>query len=306
MISSIMSLPKRIITAATVALVALGGVVAYALVAKKRDKRDARRRTRTKRAWQVGIILSLLFALVANFVVGAQVLDLPSIGAISDKYATYLTPASYAFSIWSLIYVLLTALAVYQARDIVKPRKDNDLPARIGPLFVLSSIANGLWTYVFVNELVGLSVIILLVLAGSLYALLWRLNIATDDPPLRTIAFVWWPLMIYTGWVTVASVVNIASWLDSLGVTITPLIAVITLAVLTVFLTMLLVTRNVRELLLPVVWAFVAIGVQQIQGSQAVAWAVFIAAGLLTIFAIVHAYINRQSNPLGRVTKRLG
>lgn len=30
-----------------------------------------------------------------------------STGEISDKYKTYMTPAGYAFSIWSLIYLLL-------------------------------------------------------------------------------------------------------------------------------------------------------------------------------------------------------
>lgn len=298
-----MSLPKRVITTTAVALIALGGLATCALVVKKRNSHDARRRVRTKRAWQVGIILSLLFALGANFVVGAQVLDLPSIGAISDKYATYLTPAGYAFSIWSLIYFLLAGLVIYQARDIVKPRKDNDLPARIGPLFVVSSVANGLWTYVFVNELVGLSVVILLVLTGSLYALLWRLAIATDDPPLKTIAFVWWPLMIYTGWVTVASVVNVASWLDSLGLVLTPLAASIVLVLLAGALVWLLARRNVRELLLACAWGIAAIGMQQLQqpSSPVVAVTAFAAAGLLVISAAVHAYIHRKSNLLGKV-----
>src|SRR5690606_13141587 len=101
-----------------------------------------------------------------------------SINEISDKYATYLTPAGYAFSIWSLIYVLLVVLTVYQMRDIFKQREENDLPEAIGPWFIIANICNGLWTYVFVNEFIGLSVGILLLLTGSLYALLWRLRIA--------------------------------------------------------------------------------------------------------------------------------
>ena len=53
----------------------------------------------------------------------AQVLDLPSVAVISEKYATLLTPAGYAFSIWSLIYVLLVVSVVYQARDVFRPNK---------------------------------------------------------------------------------------------------------------------------------------------------------------------------------------
>src|SRR5688572_22486589 len=35
-------------------------------------------------------------------------------GAISDKYPTMLTPAGYAFSIWSLIYLGIIAFSIYQ------------------------------------------------------------------------------------------------------------------------------------------------------------------------------------------------
>lgn len=250
-----------------------------------------------KRIWQLGNILSLLFALVANFLVGAQILNLSSINEISDKYATLLTPAGYAFSIWSLIYVLLVVFAVYQARDIIKPRKENDLPQKIGPFFIIASICNGLWTYVFVNELVGLSVVILLVLTGSLYYLLWRLKIAVDTPSIKTIVCVWWPLLIYTGWVTVASVVNIASWFASIDVPISELAACVTLAVLAVSLLALLIKRNVRELVLASTWGIVAIGVQQMQlsGSGAVVITVFAVTGILLIAVGIHAYINRKA-----------
>ena len=33
------------------------------------------------------------------------------------------------------------------------------------------------------------------------------------DPPLRTIASVWWPFCLYSGWITVALLANISAWL---------------------------------------------------------------------------------------------
>jgi len=256
-----------------------------------------------KRTWQLGNIVSLVFALAANFVVGAQVLDLPSIGQISDKYATYLTPAGYAFSIWSLIYVLLIVFVIYQARDILKPNPDNRFPQQTGPFFIIASICNGVWTYIFVNEMVGLSVAVLLLLTGLLYVLLWRLKVAVENPPIPYIVCVWWPLMIYTGWVTVASVVNASSWLDSLGFSVTPLLASVVLVVLAAALLALLVKRNVRELLLASTWGVAAIGAQQLQesGDQIVAATAFIVAGILLVAVCIHAYINRQSNPFYRL-----
>jgi hypothetical protein len=258
-----------------------------------------------KRLWQLGNILALFFALVANFLVGAQLLSLPSINEISDKYATYLTPAGYAFSIWSLIYILLIVFVVYQARDMLRSRSENNLPQTVGPFFIIASICNGLWTYVFVSEMVGLSVVILLLLTVSLYVLLWRLKIAVDDPPIKTIICVWWPLMIYAGWVTVASVVNIASWLESLNVTLTPLFASAVLIGLGGILGTLLITRNVRELLLACAWGIAAIGVQQIQvsGSQVVLIVALTVAGLLFIAVCIHAYMNRHSNSLAKLMR---
>lgn len=249
-----------------------------------------------KKVWQIGNIISLIFALLANFLVGAQILNVPSIRDISDKYATYLTPAGYAFSIWSLIYLLLVVFAVYQARDFFKPKDENTLPESIGPWFIISSICNGLWTFIFVSDQIILSAGIILLLAISLYAILWKLRIAIDDPPARVIICVWWPLLIYTGWVTMASVVNIASLLKSFDVILSPLISCTVLLLVTIGLLVLLVKRNVRELLLASTWAIVAIGVQQLSGDKTVAYTACIAAIILLISLFIHAYRHRRSN----------
>lgn len=251
-----------------------------------------------KRFWQLANIVTLLFALVANFLVGAQLIGLPAINDISDKYATYLTPAGYAFSIWSLIYVLLVVFVVYQARDLFKQKKENTLPQQVGPFFAIASICNGLWTYLFVNELIGLSVVTLLVLTASLYVLLWRLKIATVTPNLKTAAFVWWPLMIYSGWVTAASIVNIASWLAYHDIILQPWVASVILVSLGVALVFILMRRNVRELVLACVWAIIAIGVQQLQlesGSAVVASVAFFVTGALLAITAIHGYTNRQN-----------
>ncbi|MFD7073127.1 tryptophan-rich sensory protein [Nocardioides sp. NPDC059952] len=244
-----------------------------------------------KRTWQLGNALALIFALVANFLTGAQILDLPPINEISDKYATYLTPAGYAFSIWTLIYLLLIVFAVYQARDLRDPRDENDVPLRLGPLFIIASICNGLWTYVFVKEWVGLSVVVLLTLTATLYAALWRLGVGTTRPSTKDFLMVWLPLMLYTGWVTAASIVNIATYLDSKDVTVSPLASTLVIVVLTVALLFLLFKRNLRELLFSCAWALVAVGLRQLQLSQSTSVAIvaLVCAGILVLAMLVHA-----------------
>lgn len=255
-----------------------------------------------KRVYQIANIAALSFALVANYLVDAQVLNVPGINEVSDAYATLLTPATYAFSIWSLIYAALIAFAIYQARDLFKPRKANDLPLKMGWLFVIASICNGLWTYVFVQEYVTLSLLILLTLTASLYTLLWRLRIAVHDAPFKTIALVWWPLLLYTGWVTVATLVNYASWLAYLGIDVPTWLAVLLVGMLTAGLLWLLAERNVRELLLASAWGIAAIGFRQVEldGNAVVAASAFTATGALLVAVAVHAYWNRASIPVKR------
>lgn len=256
-----------------------------------------------KRFWQIGNISALMFALIMNFLVGTQVLNVPSISDMSDKYATLLTPASYAFSIWLLIYLLLISFVIYQARDLIKPRTTNNLPQKIGPWFIIASICNGLWTYIFVSELVGLSVVMLLTLTLALYILLWRLNIANFVASPTVTFLVWWPLMIYTGWVSVASVVNIASWFEYIGVTPVPLFAIGVLIALAAGLLYLLLRRNVRELLLAAIWGIAAIGVQQISDNATVAISAFAVAGILLAAVAVHGYMNRRQSVAAQLIK---
>lgn len=253
-----------------------------------------------KRFWQLANIFALAFALFANGVVGAQLLSLPSINDVSDSYATFLTPAGYAFSIWSVIYALLIVFVVYQARDLFRPRKENVLPQKVGPFFIVASVCNGLWTYVFVNDLIGLSVVILLTLTVSLYILLYRLRIAIDNPPFSVIFCVWWPLLLYTGWVTIASIVNVASWFDSLGLVINAVAASGVIVIAGAILAGLLYKRNVRELLLACSWGIAGIGLNQGESSDGkiVAFTAFATVSVLLVLIAIHGYMNRQSSPL--------
>ena len=257
-----------------------------------------------KRAWQLGNILALAFALLGNYLVGAQLLGMPSIADISSTYSTLLTPAGYAFSIWSLIYVLLTVLVMFQARDILRPQAGNDLPQKMGPYFIIASICNGLWPYVFVNEWLGVSVIVLGSLVVSLMALMARLKIALSSrvPPV-TIACVWWPIMVYTGWVMVASVVNAASWLSSKGVVLSEGVACGVLIVLAALLLVILVQRSARELVLASAWGIGAIGVQQmqVQGSDAVMVVAYSSVFALLVAVSVHGYKNRRKSIAGKL-----
>jgi hypothetical protein len=80
-----------------------------------------------------------------------------------------------------------------------------------------ANIANVLWVIVWLNEYIGLSVIVMVILLLSLIQLILRLNLERWDAPLFTIAFVWWPICWYIGWIILATVADVSAYLTSAG-----------------------------------------------------------------------------------------
>jgi hypothetical protein len=128
---------------------------------------------------------------------------------ISDKYLTIVTPAGYAFSIWSLVYVGLIAFSIY-----------NVLPgqiARLRPirsLHIVSCVLNCAWIYCWHSDLIGLCFAIIAALWLTLILIIARLG------AFRSLADTWilhGAFGIYCGWVTAATLVNFAVLLVYLG-----------------------------------------------------------------------------------------
>jgi hypothetical protein len=129
--------------------------------------------------------------------------------AISDKYPTPLTPAGYAFSIWSLIYLGLIAYSIYQL-----------LPANLArlrgirSLYIMSCVLNCAWIYVWHYERIGVSLAVILMLWAVLMLIIYNIrgHASTTDTWILQATF-----GIYAGWVTAASLVNfmvMLAWLD--------------------------------------------------------------------------------------------
>src|SRR5690606_25386025 len=64
--------------------------------------------------WRWLTLLGFLLVVVMNYLANALPLAGRDTGEISDRFDIVLTPAGYAFSIWSIIYLALGAFVVYQ------------------------------------------------------------------------------------------------------------------------------------------------------------------------------------------------
>ncbi len=250
--------------------------------------------------------ITLLFALVVNYLSGTGAFNSATVGDISARYENLFTPAGYAFVIWGVIYLLLVAFAGYQWYEWLKNRNYETLK-RTGIWFMVSNLANGFWTIAWTNNSIGLSFLIIVILLVSLLVLMVRLRLEVWDARVRIIAFVWWPISIYLGWIITATLANLSALSVSVNpgraFALQPFWVVILIALAFVVYLLLIFFRNMREAAFVGIWALVAIAVKQWEASDHVAWAAVIAAAVLFIMASLQAARNMETMPHKKIKR---
>lgn len=122
------------------------------------------------------------------------------------------------------------------------------------------------------------------------------------DAPLHIILLIWWPFSLYFGWLTVATITNISSYLVSLGWDGNPLApttwAAIVLVIAAVIFITLIWTRNMREAASAGAWGIIAIGVKNWGTEPVVAYVAVAVAVLIIGNTMVHGYKNRALGPV--------
>lgn len=211
-------------------------------------------------------LASVILVILVNFVTQALRLNNTTIGEISSRYDNLFTPASYAFSIWGLIFLGLFAYAIFQVKRAFYNSKPNEFIKQTGYWFIITNVLNSLWFFVFVYDYIGLSVLIMLGILFSLIQIIIKTNMERWDAPLPIIAFVWWPICLYSGWISVVTIANISTYLTKIGwqggflsAENWTLTMIIIAALLNIFMVL---TRNMREFAIVGVWALVAIFVR--------------------------------------------
>lgn len=209
-------------------------------------------------------ILQPVIALLVNLGVTG-----PSIGAVSDRYPTYVVPAGYAFSIWNLIFALTLGYGIWQARP---QQRANPLLRRVGWWTAAALAATSSWMLVFQRSYFVLSVAVIFGLLLALIGVLARLY--QHDAPLsqgeRWLVYV--AFSLFLGWVTVATIANVGQTLVAYGWSgwglaaetwglIALLLAGAVAAVVTV------ATQGNVPFALAVIWALVGVAVNQFSGE---------------------------------------
>ena len=131
------------------------------------------------------------------------------VGSLSDKYGNLFTPASYAFSIWAVIFLGLIAITVFMVKTAWSEKKESTWLLNIGWSLLIANIGNGIWTWAWLSEMTGLSVSIMFII---LLSLLYTLHQTIQQPVHRWLVRL--PIALYTGWISVAITANIAAHLN--------------------------------------------------------------------------------------------
>lgn len=228
---------------------------------------------------------ALVLVLLFNFLSNAIPFNGLTQGDLSELYPVLITPATYVFSIWGLIYLGLIAFIIYQA---IPAFRENPLVKAVGVLFAVSSLFNILWLFAWHYQKIGWSMIVMLLLLATLIAIYLRIGAVTAEKTIYDRIIVKYPFSLYLGWITAATIVNFNAWLFSIGWLGTGTGAVIfTILMIIIAVLVALAVFYLRQDYIYAavfVWALIGIGVRHTAGPVVLTVFAWLAAAAILFF----------------------
>lgn len=162
----------------------------------------------------VSLIVHISFAYLTQ----AKEINKEDVAQISARYESLFTPSGFTFAIWGLIYVTLGIMCLYHI--VIAYKHDKFHPAntdleKMGGLFILVNLCSAAWLYAWTHEQISLSVGLIVMQLVGLLAINYRLHLydTFKTPGLKICTQ--FPLSIYTGWISIATIANISSFFIS-------------------------------------------------------------------------------------------
>ncbi|WP_417884759.1 tryptophan-rich sensory protein [Zunongwangia sp.] len=252
--------------------------------------------------------ISVVIALFISYYTQAVKLNGNTMGSLSHKYANLFTPADYAFAIWGLIYLGLLALVGYQLYQVFYAKNDFEFMSKSKYWFVIANLATASWVVLWLYEYTALSIVVMFIILFALIKIILKTNMERWNAPLTTLAFGWWPISLYAGWIAVATIANIAAYLAKIGwdgafftETQWTLIMIVVATVLNIVL---IYTRNMREFAAVGIWGLIAIYMRHYSSENLIAFTALAGAILIGLNAGYHGFINRKQNVMYRMINK--
>ncbi|SKB33930.1 hypothetical protein [Daejeonella lutea] len=164
--------------------------------------------------------VSLTIMLSLSYLAQNKQLSSLDVGQVSAKYETLFAPAGLTFAIWGLIYLALIAFCIYHMvkafNSNQQEQADFDIRA-IGILFIINTLATGAWLVAWVNEAIGLSLLLIIIQLVTLTMISVRAHISNPERELSSKVFTQFPLSIYFGWICIATIANVSAFLVAIN-----------------------------------------------------------------------------------------
>jgi len=238
--------------------------------------------------------LSVILVLVVNGLSQSQRWNNTTVGEISNKFGNLFTPAPYAFSIWGLIFLMLIFYCVHQLYSAFSNKESAQYIQKTAWWFTLANLGNAAWVVAFTYDQILLSVLIMIGILVSLLRIIVQTNMQKEKVSLTVRVFVFWPVAIYAGWISVATIANFAAYFASInfmGSELTQIIWTIALITIAVLIHTLMVwTRSMHAFAGVAVWALIAIFMRHKDTLESVAYYALVCASTLTIIIALHLY----------------
>lgn len=166
------------------------------------------------RFWSIVNTVAYLAMLTVNVLANALPINGMTPAAVSALFPNSFVPAGFTFSIWSVIYLLLLCFCVYSlgaAFGKYSKRIPYSLLLQMMPAFFLTCLLNVTWLLAWHHLHITLSVIIMLLLLGTLiYLFITAAPYRLHFGPKKQVC-IRLPFTIYLGWISVATIANITA-----------------------------------------------------------------------------------------------
>ena len=233
----------------------------------------------------LAVMASVLLAIGAGPVLsGLGLMDAATFANNGDQT---LRAAPYAFSIWGLIYL---GVFVYGVWQLVRQTPESAPLRAVAWPSVIALLGCGAWLFAAALDQKALSVLIIVTSAAAIVTGLLRAGPHRGEVGPGTRFFIFWPLGLLAGWLTIASFLNVITVLTAWGL-IGPAIAqpAALAGIAGVLIVGSAVVWRLRHLAygLPIVWGLIAVWAAEHADKPQVGLAALIAAGLMLLVSLV-------------------
>lgn len=225
------------------------------------------------------------------------------IGPMSHKHETLITPAPYAFSIWGVIYTLLTISVIVDCGcPTLSIYAGSSHPALLRAVFAVSCAMNIAWVVLFSNGYINVATAVLVVLWMALLALYVHIIHVRHERGFSYSKFICeeLPIVTYFAWTCAATLVGFAVTFQDFAQDYLSLTSYLVLvAILSVAALSAVVYEGELAFGFVAIWALRAIAVNELsleqpaeQASRSVRACAALSAAIIAAFMVISVVVR--------------